>query len=306
MKRAPASVAREESYNVFLLPSFLVMVVFVVGGLIWNFGISFLRWPGFGPAKFVGFDNYVRLAQNQTFWDSFLHALYYVIPMSIIPMVLGFVLASLTHDYFRGRAGRWALPLVRGGLYLPQIVPIAVAGVVWGWLLNNATGVVDVTLREWGLDALALDWLNNAQLALLSLSFIMVWLQLGFTFVIFVSGLGRVDQSMVEAASLDGASWWQRMRWVIVPELRPEIYVVSLLTVVGALKVFAPVFYITRGGPSGATASPSTLAVLSFFGGTPSVGFGSAVSTILAILLGVGAAIVLSLQRGSAFRRGGE
>jgi ABC-type sugar transport system permease subunit len=89
-----------------------------------------------------------------------------------------------------------------------------------------------------------------------------------------------------------------------MPQLRAEISVVLLLSVVGALKVFGPVYYVTRGGPNGATNSPAILAVSSFFG-NHSVGYGSAVSTILAIVLGVGAAIVLSTQRSSTFG-GGE
>jgi raffinose/stachyose/melibiose transport system permease protein len=303
-RRFPRRSSPHESYGIFLYPAFFVMATFVVGLLIWNFGISLMNWPGYGAAKFVGIDNYVDVVTNQAFWDSFRNANYYILPMALIPTALGLIVSVAVFDVFGQRLQRWAVPVVRGGLYLPQVIPIAISAVIWGWMLDNTRGLVNVMLNQAGLGALAHDWLREPNLAILSLSVIMVWLQVGFSFVIFLAGLSRVDMSLVESAQLDGASWWQRLRFIIMPQLRAEISVVLLLGIVGALKVFGPVYYVTRGGPNGATNSPALLAVSSFFG-NHSVGYGSAVSTILAIVLGVGAAIVLSTQRSSTFG-GGE
>jgi raffinose/stachyose/melibiose transport system permease protein len=125
---------------------------------------------------------------------------------------------------------------------------------------------------------------------------ILVWLQLGYCVVVFMSGMARVDPSLHEAASLDGASWLQRFRIVTVNELRPEVAVVLLTTTVASLKVFAPIYVLTSGGPGNATMVPSYFAFYNFFT-TMKVGYGAAISTILAAVLTVAAIVMLRLQR---------
>ena len=115
-----------------------------------------------------------------------------------------------------------------------------------------------------------------------------------------MAGLGRTDPSLTEAASLDGANWGQRFRHVIVPQLKPEIYVVLLTTTITALKVFAPIFVLTQGGPGNATTVPSYLAWQNFFSRND-VGYGAAVSTVMTVLI-----IVLALVFQHAQSRGQE
>lgn len=143
-----------------------------------------------------------------------------------------------------------------------------------------------------GLDALALNWLGEQTSAIVSLMVILVWLQLGYTIVVFMAGLARIDISLHEAAQLDGANWLQRFRVITVPELRPEIAVVLLTTTVAALKVFAPIYAITKGGPGTATMVPS---FFSFFSQSR-VGYGSAISTVLALVIGLLAVFLLRYQ----------
>jgi raffinose/stachyose/melibiose transport system permease protein len=285
---------RHESYAGFLYPSFFILAVFVVVMLVWNLLLSFMRFPGFGNGRWVGFDNYTNLVTDQDFWNACLHSLYYVIPMAIIPTLLGLVLAVAVFDAFKGFLSQKLVPWVRGGFYLPQVVPIAITGTLWGWLLDGQQGVLNDLLRNWGLGHLRHDWLGRPIPALISLTVVMIWLQLGFAFVIFLAGLARLDIATIEAASVDGASWWQRLRFIGLPALRPEIVVVLLITVIGGLKVFAPVVYVTFGGPQGSTMSASTFAVQAFFGGH-TVGGGSAVSTLLALLIGVGVSVIATI-----------
>ena len=153
--------------------------------------------------------------------------------------------------------------------------------------------MINSLLKNWGLVHLQHDWLGRPIPALMSLTVVMIWLQLGFAFVIFLAGLARLDVATLEAASVDGASWWQRFRFIGLPALRPEILVVLLITVIGGLKVFAPVVYVTFGGPQGSTMSASTFAVQAFFGGN-NVGGGSAVSTLLALLIGIGVSLIVA------------
>ncbi len=277
---------KRESFNGFLLPSFFILSAFVATMLIWNLILSFMRFPGFGNAKWIGLKNYENIFTDQGFWEACLHSLYYVIPMAIIPCILGLVLAVAVFDAFKGYLSAKLVPWVRGGFYLPQVIPIAITGTLWNWLLNGQQGVVNQLLKDWGLAPLSHDWLGRPVPALMSLTVVMIWLQLGFAFVIFLAGLARMDIATIEAASVDGASWWQRFRYIALPSLRPEILVVLLITVVGGLKVFAPVVYVTFGGPQGSTQSAATFAVDAFFGGKY-IGGGSAVTTLLALIIGV-------------------
>lgn len=290
---------RDASYNSFLYPSFFILAAFIVTMLVWNIALSFTSFPGFGKAKWVGFKNYANLFTDTLFWESVLHSLYYVIPMAIIPTVLSVFLAAAVFDAFRGRVARVFLPWVRAGLYLPQVIPIAIAGTIWGWILSQE-GLLNQLLKNLGWQQLTVDWLEVPVPALVSLSGIMIWLQFGFGFVIFLAGLARVDIYAVEAAQVDGANWWQRFIHLTLPTLRPEILVVTLITVVGALKVFAPVAYITFGGPWGSTQSAATYAVGSFFGGN-SIGTGATVSTLLALIIGITVSLIAV-----AFVRGGR
>ena len=283
---ARTSVARrQKGYGWFLYPGLGVLVVFFFGMFFWNVGISFLKWPGYGPAKWVGLDNFRNILDNKDFWESWIHGAFYVIPYALIPTLLGLVLAVATYEAFVGKFGSKLVPVARTGFFLPQIVPIAVSGMIWMWMLDGSGGALNTFLEQLGMGEVTKEWLREPDTALLAVAFFMLWLQTGFAYVVFLAGLSRLDPSVLEASQLDGANWWQRLRWVTGPSLRPESFVVLLFLIVGALKVFAPVFYLTGGGPNGATMSPSTFAIDSFFGGA-SVGIGSALVTTLALIIG--------------------
>ncbi|MEY4532773.1 MAG: hypothetical protein RI926_542 [Actinomycetota bacterium] len=276
---------RTRGYGWFLYPGLAVLVVFFFGMFFWNVGIGLLKWPGYGPAKWVGFDNFRIIFENKDFWESWAHAAWYVVPFSLLPTVIGLVLAVATYDAFVGKWGSKMVSVARTGFFLPQIVPIAVSGMIWMWMLNGSDGAINSLLDGLGLGSLQQDWLREPDTALIAVSAFMLWLQTGFAYVVFLAGLSRLDPSIVEASELDGANWAQRLRWVTGPSLRPETFVVLLFLTIGALKVFAPVFYLTGGGPYGSTTSPATFAIDSFFGGA-SVGIGSALVTTLALIIG--------------------
>ena len=202
--------------------------------------------------------------------------------------MLGIFLAGVLFDYISARFGEGFSSFFRAGFYLPQILPISAAGVLWGWILNPF-GALNGILDAIGLHDLAQNWLGEPHLALGSVMVVMVWLQLGYALVVFMAGLARVDPALYEAAELDGASWMQRFWSVTIPMLRPEIFVVGLTTTIAALKVFAPVFVLTTGGPDDATIVPSYFAYYHFFS-TFRVGYGAAMTTVqmlMTIALGV-------------------
>ena len=284
----------ESGYALFLIPGLIGFALVVLLPFLMNLGISFTRWKGIGMPTFIGIDNYARLIRDGTFWAAFQHSIAAVIAMAAIPTALGLFLAAVLYDYVAPRFGGKISSWLRAGFYLPQILPIAVAGVLWGWILSP-TGVLNEVLKAVVLGALAHNWLGDPSTALLSVMAVMVWLQVGYALVVFMSGLARVDPSLYEAAELDGAPWLSRFRHITIPMLKPEIFVVGLTTTIAALKVFAPVYVLTSGGPDNATNVPSYFAYYHFFT-TNRVGYGAAISSVQMLITLVLGLVFLRVQ----------
>lgn len=294
--RRPKGVGENKrQYYWYLLPGVVSFLIVIGGSFLYTIYISFTKWNGLGKPRWVGMQNYQRLMQDENFWQSFVHAFYFILAMSIIPTFLGVFLAALLFDYIAPRFGNKSAAFMRAGLYMPQIVPLTITGIMWAWLLAPTSGVINAFLTRVGLERYALNWLGDAKTAILSLSVIMVWIQIGYTIVIFMSGMSRLDPSLQEAAQIDGASWFQRFRVITWAQLGPEIGVVLLTTTVAALKVFAPVYVMTGGGPGNATTVPSFYSYFHFFT-TTKVGYASAVATILSLLLTILAVVILNVQ----------
>lgn len=282
-------------YVWYALPGVIAFTAVIGGGFAATVYTSFTQWNGVGTMTWVGWQNYATLMTDTVFWQSFLHAIIFIISMSLIPTGLGLLVGALLFDFIAPKFGAGIAAGMRASIFVPQIIPITVSGILWVWLLSPNLGVVNQTLRAIGLGALAKDWLANPSLAIWALSVMLVWIQLGYTIVIFMSGLARLDTSLNEAAQLDGANWVARFRHVTLHQLRPEIAVVLLTTTVAALKVFAPIYVMTQGGPGNATTVPSFFSYYQFFT-TTKVGYGSAVATVLAIILTIVAIVILNLQ----------
>jgi ABC-type sugar transport systems, permease components len=303
-QRAPASArrspvrggrARLGGYWFYLIPSAVLFLAVIVVPFLMNIGVSFTRWTGVGTPRWTGLDNYRRLFTDENFWSSFQNNVLLIVAMAIIPTVIGLVLAAALFDYIGKRFGPRTASALRAAYYLPQVLPVAVAGVVWGWMLHPSYGALNEILKAVGLDSLAENWLGDPDFALATVMAIMVWFQLGYPVVIFMAGLQRVDPSLYEAAEIDGATWWRRFWHITVPQIRPETYVVLLTCTIAALKVFAPIFVLTRGGPGKATMVPSYFSYQNFFE-KANVGYGSAIATILAIIIVVVTFFFLRIQ----------
>lgn len=280
----PRPRAPGRGYLVFLIPGIALSLAVVVLPLGMTVATSFTRWQGIGAAEWVGLDNYVRLAHDPAFWASFRHIALLVVAMAIIPTLAGLVLATVLFDYVAVVFGARTASVLRSGFYLPQILPVAIAGVVWGWILHPSYGALNALLRGAGLPSLAHNWLGDPSYALYSVMAVLVWVQIGYPVVVFMAGHQRIDPELNEAAAVDGASWRQRFTAITVHLLKPEIHVVLVTTTIAALKIFGQIFVLTRGGPGDATLVPSYFAYKSFFE-KASVGYGSAISTVLTVII---------------------
>jgi raffinose/stachyose/melibiose transport system permease protein len=282
-------------YWLYLLPGLAGFLLVIGIPFVMNVTLSFSRWRGTGSPTWIGLQNYRNLLHDDVFWQSFRNNLAMVVAMAIVPTLVGLLIASVLADYVQDKLGTKAASFFRAVYYLPQVLPIAVAGVVWGWILNPNQGALNAFLRDIGLKGFAQNWLGNPHTALPSVMVVMVWLQLGYPIVVFMAGLQRIDPELHEAAELDGASWFQRFRHISIPGIRPEIFVVLLTTTIAALKVFGQIFVLTRGGPDNATMVPSYFAYQNFFE-KARVGYGAAISTIMTLIIIVLTAVFIRTQ----------
>jgi raffinose/stachyose/melibiose transport system permease protein len=285
----------DRGYLPFLIPGLLALVAVIVVPFFMNLYYSFTSWRGIGTPTWSGLENYRQLLGDEAFWASFKNNIAMILAMTVIPTAIGILLAAVLFDYVVRKFGQRPASGLRAAFYLPQVLPVAIAGVVWGWILNPSYGVLNSVLESVGLDSLTRNWLGDPSTALPSVMAVMVWFQLGYPIVIFMAGLGRVDPELYEAAQLDGASWFQRFRHITIHLIRPEIFVVVLTTVIAALKVFGPIYVLTRGGPGNSTLVPSYFAYQNFFE-KARVGYGAAISTVLALIIIVITVVFLRLQ----------
>ncbi len=271
-------------YALYLVPGGLAFLAVIVVPFLMNLGISLTRWDGVSRPLWVGLANYRELLSDDTFWASFQHNLLLIVAMAVVPTAIGLVLAYALFDFVARRFGRRTAAALRACFYLPQVLPIAVAGIVWTWILAADGGALNEALSKVGLTKLAHDWLGDEKYALPTVAAVLVWIQIGFPLVVFMSGLQRVDPALYEAAEIDGASWRRRLWHITMPQIRPEIYVVMLWTTIAALKLFAPIYVLTKGGPGEATDVPSYFSFQNFFEKTR-VGYGAAIATVLTLII---------------------
>lgn len=282
--RTPAPARqRRGGYWWYLVPGAIGFVAVILGPLVYNGYLSLTKWSGVGSPRFIGLTNYVRLMGDSVFWTSFRNSVAMIIAMVVIPTLIGLILASVLFDYLGKRFGAASISVLRAVFYLPQVLPVVVAGIVWGWILRP-DGAFNAMLDAFGLSGFTRDWLGDPTTALPMVMLVMVWVQIGYPVVIFMSALGRVDPEIYEAAEIDGAGYWARFTAITLPQIRPETFVVALTCTIAALKVFGPIYALTRGGPENATNVPSYFAYSTFFKKLD-VGYGAAIATVLTIII---------------------
>jgi len=282
MKQKASSI--NKGYGVFLIPGITAFLVIIIIPFITNIGISFTKWGGVRTPVWNGLSNYQQLMGDSVFWLSFRNNLILLLAMTIIPVSVGLLMATFLFDYITNAFGQRVSSFFRAGFYLPQILPSAVIGIVWAWILNPDWGVVNFVLKGIGLSSLARNWLGDPSTALLAVMVVMVWFQIGYPIVIFMAALQRIDPELLEAASMDGANWIQKFWYITMRLIRPEILVVILTTTIYTLKIFGQVYVLTGGGPGNATSVPSYYAYKQFFE-TQQVGYGSTVSLAMAVII---------------------
>ncbi len=275
-RRRPSTVI---AGYLFLAPALIFYAVFELWPIIQTAWYSFYDWNGIDASTFIGIDNYIKVFTDPKLIGSIGHAFFLIIFFSILPIVLGLITAALIKDIKHKAASTFAQVC----LFLPRVIPGAAAGVAWTWMLAD-DGTVNQILRGLGLDGATHTWLGDQATALSAVGIIGFWLQLGFSIVLLLSGIGAIDVSLYEAASLDGAGWWRQLFAITIPGLRGQLSVCLTMTVVAALASFDVVFMSTQGGPGYSTMVPGVQVYQLAF--TQSrVGLASALAIVLMVLV---------------------
>lgn len=263
----------------FLAPGLLFYAVFELWPIIQTVWYSFYDWNGIDASTWAGLDNYVKVFTDPKLISSIGHSFFLIIFFSILPIVIGLITAALIKDIKHKAVSTFAQVC----LFLPRVIPGAAAGVAWTWMLAD-DGTVNQILRGLGLDGATHTWLGDQATALSAVGIIGFWLQLGFCIVLLLSGIGGIDQSLYEAASLDGAGWWRQLFSITIPGLRGQLSVCLTMTIVAALASFDVVFMSTQGGPGYSTMVPGVQVYQLAF--TQSrVGLASALAVVLMVLV---------------------
>lgn len=263
----------------FVLPALAMYTIFVLFPLLQSVRYSFFRWDGIGEMRWVGLNNYTTILNDPNLLGTIYNALILVIFFSFIPVTLGLIVASVIHRVAPGRLGTVA----RTVLFLPQVIPLVAAGIIWGWLLAS-TGLVNQVLNTIGLGSITRAWLGDFDWALPAVGFIGVWVLLGFCTVLLWTGMTKLDPALFESARIDGADWFTEFTRITVPLLRQEIGVCLTVTVIAALAAFDIVYVTTAGGPGHTTAVPGIqIYILAFT--QQRIGLASALSVMLMALV---------------------
>jgi multiple sugar transport system permease protein len=236
----------------FMLPGLALVLVFVVFPLVRGLQMSLYDWNLMVPAEstFVGTKNFERaLTQDPVFWVAVRNTVLYAIVTVPVQMGLGLGAALLLNVAIRGRA------FFRALFYLPVVTSWLVVSYIFAYLFSDGPGPINhVLVNVLHLIPEPIDWIHDSTVsALVPINLLGIWKGIGWNMVIFLAALQSIPTDLTEAASVDGAGAWQRLRRITLPLLRPTVMFVSILLLIGAFNVFLSVYLITGGGPQGST-----------------------------------------------------
>jgi ABC-type sugar transport system permease subunit len=236
-------------------PLVAVMLVFFFFPLVNAVYYVFVDFRGTNAnPPFVGLRNFAELATDPNVWAAFGHNLVWITLGTLVPMVLGLLLAVLVWS-----SGRWT-GFYRVAFFIPFVLPQVAIGVVWSWIYDPISGWLNQALTLIGLESLTTGWLGDPRTALYAVLGTAIWSVTGFVFMILLAGLQNVDTELVDASRIDGAGAPARLVYIILPQIMPVFLMVTTLTLVGGFSVFDIVFIMTGGGPDGATEVLGTYA----------------------------------------------
>jgi ABC-type sugar transport system permease subunit len=239
--RRPRRLRLNSAY-LYVAPSLLLIAVFIAEPILRSGWMSLHDWTvGEETHKWVGFGNYTELLSDERFRNSLTVTALYTVVVVAGQVVIGLALALWL------KRTTWLTALLRSAFFFPTVASFAVVGVVWKFLLDPQVGLVNGWLDKVGVAGPA--WLTDTGLALPTVMAVGIWKGVGFSMIVLLAALQGVPEHLMEAATLDGAGRWQRLRAVILPELRPALLFTTVIATVTSLQLFDLVYVMTQGGP---------------------------------------------------------
>ncbi len=244
---------RERTAWTFVTPALMVIGVFFALPVLAAFALSLTDFDLYALAnlknlRFVGFDNYRDVLAAPLFWKALLNTLYFVavgVPLSLAASLGAALLLNSPLARFRG--------LFRTALFAPVVTTVVAVAVIWRYLFHTRYGLINYALVHLGIAPI--DWLGDPLWSMPAIILFAVWKNFGYNMIILLAGLQGIPPDLYEAARIDGASAWQRFRFITLPSLRPVLLLVSVITVAGYFQLFAEPYVMTRGDPLQSTVS---------------------------------------------------
>ena len=227
--------------RIFILPAILGTFIFIIIPVICSFGLSFTEWDLLNPIKFVGFENYKLLFNDDLFYKILINTVVFALSTSILGVIIPLILASILNSKIRGSE------FFKTAYFLPFITPMVVIGIIWAWIFDPNIGLLNQVLQ------ININWLYDSKFALPALIIVSVWKLIGYNMIIFLSSLSSISNSMFEAAKIDGANAILIFKNVTIPLLSPTIFFVIIITAISSFQVFDLIYLMTQGGPFDST-----------------------------------------------------
>jgi ABC-type sugar transport system permease subunit len=272
-----------------MFPAVVLVLIFIAYPVIDSVILSFMQWDGIGKAHFIGLQNYQELLSSASgVWSSLWITIVFTGCTTLGTATLGFFLAVAIGERVRG----WQI--FRIANFIPVLLPMTVVGVLWGLLLDPTDGVVNTALKAIGLPAPL--WLASTTTALWTLIGVSIWQYTGFPMIVFLAAIEGIPVELHEAARIDGASTWQRIRFITWPLVRSVALVLVMLQIIFGLRTFDVVWAMTQGGPGTSTTLLGVQLYQSAFLYSE-FGYGSSIAVAMIAIIGTIAFVYLRLVR---------
>lgn len=229
----------------YIAPNAILFILFMIVPLLMTFYYSTTKWNGMGVPKFIGLDNYTYLLGDDVFWKSLFNTFYYSIATVPVLMVLALAFAMLLNRKIPARG------IIRSVIYIPAVVSTVVAGTVFIWIFQDNVGLVNYLLSLVGIEPIS--WTTDPKVAMIMLIVATIWQRTGYNMVIYLAGLQGVSPELLEAATLDGCTPWQKFRYVTLPLLKNTHMFVMITCLIYSFRSFDLVYTMTQGGPLNST-----------------------------------------------------
>lgn len=263
----------------FILPSFLLYLGFVIIPTLSSLYLSFTSWDGVSSdVRFIGFNNFIEIWNSERVHNALKNTLLMAVVLVILENIVAMALAMLVDQV------KWFRNIFRSIFYFPVLLSGIVMGFVWTIILNYNFGVLNQLLDLVGLGSIKTDWLGNPDFALISIILSTVWKSAGYYMIIYLAGLQSIPQDLSEAAGIDGANRWQQFRHITFPLLAGAMTVCIVLSMISALKIFDQIAVMTDGGPGFATETLTYIIYKVGFGELRQ-GFGTALAQLLFVFI---------------------